>query len=66
MFCSTGEVVFIHSDKVEKTCPTALILASSQSIYPELALSGSKNECARTAIVFFPISQVCSRGATLG
>ena len=30
MSCSTGEVVFIHSDKVDKTCPTVLILASSQ------------------------------------
>jgi hypothetical protein len=35
------------------------------SIYPELALYGSKNECARTATVFFPVSQVCARGVTL-
>ena len=76
MFCSTGEVVFIHSEKVDKTCPSALIFVSSQgtsgyirgyikSTYPELALSSSKNLCARTDIVFFPISQVCARGATL-
>ena len=36
-----------------------------ESIYPELALCGSKNECARTDTVFFPISQVCTRGVTL-
>ena len=29
-----------------------------ESIYPELALCGSKNECARTNTVFFPISGV--------
>ena len=29
-----------------------------ESIYPELALCGSKNECARTDTVFFPISEV--------
>ena len=29
-----------------------------ESIYSELALSGSKNECARTDTVFFPISEV--------
>ena len=77
MFCSTGEVVFIRSDQVDKTCPSTLILASSQgkllgyiigyikSIYPELALYGSKNECARTDTVLFPISQVCTRGETI-
>ena len=36
-----------------------------ESIYPELALCGSKNECGRTETVFFPISQVCTRGVTL-
>ena len=36
-----------------------------KGIYPELALYGSKNECARTDTVFFPISQVCTRGVTL-
>ena len=36
-----------------------------KSIYPELALSGSKNEGARTDSVFIPISQVCTRGVTL-
>ena len=30
-----------------------------ESIYTELALYGSKNECARTENVFFPISEVC-------
>ena len=34
-------------------------------IYPELARYSSKNECARTDTVFFPISQVCTRGVTL-
>ena len=29
-----------------------------ESIYPELALSGSDNECVRTDTVFFPISEV--------
>ena len=29
-----------------------------ESIYSELALSGSKNLCARTNTVFFPISEV--------
>ena len=35
------------------------------SIYPELALYISKNECARTDTVLFSISQVCTRGVTL-
>ena len=34
-------------------------------IFPELALSGSKNVGARTDSVFIPISQVCTRGVTL-
>ena len=38
---------------------------SIKSIYPELALDGRNNECARTDSVFFPISQVCTRGVTL-
>ena len=29
-----------------------------ESIYPELALFGSKNECAMTDTVFFPLSEV--------
>ena len=29
-----------------------------ESIYPKLALCGSKTECAKTDAVFFPISQV--------
>ena len=36
-----------------------------KSIYPKLALSGGKNECAVTDTVFFSISQVCTRGVTL-
>ena len=36
-----------------------------KSIYPELALYSSKNGCARTDNVFYPISQVCIRGLTL-
>ena len=36
-----------------------------QSIYPELALSGRKNEGSRTDSVFIPITQVCTRGVTL-
>ena len=30
-----------------------------ESIYTELALYGSKNECAKTDNVFSPISEVC-------
>ena len=30
-----------------------------ESIYTELALYGSKNECAKTDTVFLPISEVC-------
>ena len=30
-----------------------------ESIYIELALYGSKNECARTDNVYFAISEVC-------
>ena len=36
-----------------------------ESIYTELALSGRKNECARTDNVFFPISQVCNYTVSL-
>ena len=60
MFFFTGEVVFIHSEKVDK------ISGYIKSVYPELALSGSKNVCARTDIVFSPISKACTRGLTLG
>ena len=31
-----------------------------ENIYTELALYGSKNECARTDTVFLPISEVCN------
>ena len=36
-----------------------------KSIYSDLALYGSTNECARTVTVFFSISQVCTRVVTL-
>ena len=36
-----------------------------KSWYSKLSLYSSKNECARTDTVFFPISQVCTRGVTL-
>jgi hypothetical protein len=35
------------------------------SIFTELALYGSKNECARTENVFFPISEYCSGRVSL-
>ena len=36
-----------------------------ESIYTELALYGSKNECARTDNVFSPISEVCDGTVSL-
>ena len=36
-----------------------------ESIYTELALYGSKNECARTDNVFSPTSEVCDGTVTL-
>ena len=36
-----------------------------ESIYTDLALYGSKNECARTDTVFLPISEVCNGKASL-
>ena len=36
-----------------------------QSIYTELALYGSTNECARTDTVFLPISEVCDGTVSL-
>ena len=36
-----------------------------ESIYTELALYGSKNECARTDNVFSPISEVCDDTVSL-
>ena len=36
-----------------------------ESIYTELALYGSKNECARTDTVFLPISEVCDGKVSL-
>ena len=37
-----------------------------KSIYTELALYGSKHECARTDTVFLPISEVCNGTVSLG
>ena len=77
MYCDPGQVVFIQSDQADKNCPSTLILASSRSyllgyirgdmksVYPELALCGSKNECVRTDTVFSSISEVCTMGMTL-
>ena len=36
-----------------------------ESIYTELALYGSKNECARTDTVFLPLSEVCDGTVSL-
>ena len=36
-----------------------------ESIYTELALHGSKNECARTDDVHFPISVICDSAVSL-
>ena len=36
-----------------------------ESIYTELALYGSKNECARTDTVFLHISEVCDGTVSL-
>ena len=36
-----------------------------ESIYTELSLYGSKNECARTEPVFIPISEVCAGTVSL-
>ena len=36
-----------------------------ESIYTELAFYGSKNECAKTDNVFFPISEVCDGKVSL-
>ena len=36
-----------------------------KSIYTELALYGSNNECARTENVFSPISEVCDGTVSL-
>ena len=33
-------------------------MGDMENIYPELALYGTKNECARIDTVFFPISEV--------
>ena len=36
-----------------------------ESIYTELALYGSKDECARTDTLFYPISEVCDGKVSL-
>ena len=36
-----------------------------ESIYTEIALYGSKNWCARTYIVFLPISEICNGTVSL-
>ena len=36
-----------------------------ESIYTELALYSSKNECARTNTVFWPIAEVCDGKVSL-
>ena len=36
-----------------------------ESIYNELAVYGSENECARTDTVFLPISEVCDGTVSL-
>ena len=36
-----------------------------ENVYPELALCGSKNECARTDTVFFRISEVSNGTVSL-
>ena len=36
-----------------------------ESLNPEFALFGSKNECARTDTVFFPLSEVITWVVTL-
>ena len=36
-----------------------------ESIYNEIALYGSKNECGRTDTVFLPISEVCDGTVSL-
>ena len=41
-------------------------MGNMESIYTELALNGSKNECARTDTVLLPISEVCNGTVSLG
>ena len=36
-----------------------------KTLNPELALYCSKNKCARTDTVFFPIYEICTRVVTL-
>ena len=41
------------------------IKGDMESTNPEFALYGNKNRCERTDTVFFPISQICTKGVTL-
>ena len=66
----------IHSDQVDEKCPSTLILIASQSLLLEnlrgdmkslnleVAIYGSKSECARTDTVFFPLSEVSTKAVT--
>ena len=65
MFCLDGEVVFINLKQVAKRvlahsfkCPQSAnfkrTLGGLKSVYPEFALSDSKNESTRTDNVFPP------------
>ena len=77
MFCPLDLNQLRQPVQWDKICCSILILPSSQSklleyikwdmdsLSLEFALYGSKNKCARTDTVFFPISQVCTRGVTL-
>ena len=77
MFCPAGQVVLIHSDQFDQTCPSILIFSFSSeltsivqkrgmdSLNPEFSLNGSKNEHTRTVTVFFPLSDVSNRAVVL-
>ena len=66
-FFPGGRVLFIHLDEVDNTWPSTMILVSSQSLFLEgirgdterlntkFALYGSKNQCAGTDTVVFPL-----------
>ena len=41
------------------------IRGDKKSLNPKFALYGSKNKCARTDIIFFPLSEICTRVVTL-
>ena len=70
MFCTDGEVVFIHSKHVNKIGSSTLILVVTcgllkdylggviDSVNVELASSDSKNECTRTKHTFPPFQRL--------